>query len=180
MVVIAMTWSASVAWRIPRKKPSAMMESRVPIYRSAAAAARERRPWRSRHSRLSVIPPPLLSDRLKTSLPRAPFGCAKLQGLPGRNLLEMRVVRRKAPPIVMKEQQFIHFESYIESGSMIFLIRVLHRTSSPVAARPPCVGPDFGPPSLRFSIFKFLLSDFPFLLFLATYPLHTARIPPYT
>src|SRR6266478_4418426 len=31
MVVTAMTWSGSVAWRMPRKKPSAMTESRVII-----------------------------------------------------------------------------------------------------------------------------------------------------
>ena len=31
MVVTAMTWSGSVAWRIPKKKPSAMMESKLII-----------------------------------------------------------------------------------------------------------------------------------------------------
>src|SRR5436309_7780127 len=43
IVVTAMTWSGSVAWRIPRKKPRAMMENKVTIYSQTAAAELERR-----------------------------------------------------------------------------------------------------------------------------------------
>ena len=39
IVVTAMTWSGSVAWRIPRKKPRAMMEKKVTIYSQTAASA---------------------------------------------------------------------------------------------------------------------------------------------
>src|ERR1700682_2655300 len=37
MVVTAITWSGSVAWRIPRKNPTARMESKVTMYSTSVA-----------------------------------------------------------------------------------------------------------------------------------------------
>src|ERR1700704_3029802 len=42
MVVTAVTWSGSVAWRMPRKKPRVIMESRVIICFQVASAPPER------------------------------------------------------------------------------------------------------------------------------------------
>src|SRR2546425_2077539 len=51
IVVTAMTWSGSVAWRIPRKKPSAMMESKVIIVSDRGSGAKAYAP-RSRTPRI--------------------------------------------------------------------------------------------------------------------------------
>jgi hypothetical protein len=66
-----MTWSGSVAWRMPRKKPRAIMESSVIIYPGTAAEAREGMRRFSRSSRYSVIPSPTWQMICRLACPAA-------------------------------------------------------------------------------------------------------------
>src|SRR5258708_10591233 len=60
-----MKWSGSGAWRMPRKNPSAMMDSKVPIYFESEANARETVRQRSNDSRDPATPLPVLAENLK-------------------------------------------------------------------------------------------------------------------
>src|SRR6267154_2222804 len=68
IVVTAMTWSGSVAWRMPRKNPRAMMDSKVPIYFESEANTRETVRQRSNDSRDPATPSPVLAENLKKSM----------------------------------------------------------------------------------------------------------------